>query len=43
MLWNYVTDVNIKLKIRIINKHIILLILDGCNLCEYKSKNKRNQ
>ena len=43
MLWNYVTDVNIKLKMKIINKHIISLILDGCNWCEYKSKSKRNQ
>jgi hypothetical protein len=25
MLWSYVTDVNIKLKMKIINKHIISL------------------
>ena len=38
-----VTDVNMKLQMRLINRHIILFIMDGCNRCEYKSTNKSNQ
>ena len=32
-----VTDMNIKLKIRVINRHIISYIIDGCNRYEYKA------
>ena len=43
LLWIYITDVNIKRQMRIINKHIILFIMDGCNRCEYISTNKSHQ
>ena len=38
-----VTDVNINLRVRKINRHIISLIMDGGNRYEYKSTNKSNQ
>ena len=42
-LWIDVTGVNIKLQMRVINRYIILSIMDGYNRCEYKSTNKSNQ
>ena len=38
-----VTDVNIKLQIRVINRHIISYIKNRCDRCEYKAKNESYQ
>ena len=38
-----VTDVNIKLQIRVINRYIISYIMDRCDRCEYKAKNESYQ
>ena len=43
MLGIDLTNVNIKLQMRVINRHIISTIMDGCNICEYESTNKCNQ
>ena len=43
ILWIDVTDVNIKLQIRVINRHIISNIMDRCDRCEYKAKNESYQ
>ena len=43
MLYIDVTDENVKLKIKVINRHINLFIMDGCNRCENKSINESNQ
>ena len=38
-----VADVNIKLQIIVINRHIISYIMDRCDTCEYKATNESNQ
>ena len=38
-----VTDVNRKQQIRVINRHIILFTMVGCNIYKYKSINESNQ
>ena len=43
MFWIDVTDVNRKHQIRVINRHIILFIMVGCNIYKYKSINESNQ
>ena len=40
ILWIDVTDVNLELLMRMINRHIISFIMYGCNKCEYKYTNK---
>ena len=41
MFWIDITDVNIKLQMRVINRHIISCIMDRCDRYKYKAINAR--